>query len=78
MLDSSPEVQINIEENTHITNLCDLLETIWGHGLKRVRENKSPLCAHLMAYEIITTICTKVVILIMNNRFSLIKGNEYT
>ena len=35
MLGSSPEAQSNIEENTHIANLCDLLERIWGHGLKR-------------------------------------------
>ena len=49
MLGSSPEVQNNIEENTHIANLCDLLERIWGHGLKK-RESKSPLWAHLMAY----------------------------
>lgn len=36
MLGSSPEAQTNnIEENTHIANLCDLLERIWGHGLKK-------------------------------------------
>ena len=35
MLGSSAEAQNNIEENTHIAKLCDLLERIWGHGLKR-------------------------------------------
>lgn len=49
MLGSSAEAQNDIEENTHIAKLCDLLERIWGHGLKR-RESKSPLWAHLMAF----------------------------
>ena len=35
MLGSSAEAQNDIEENTHIAKLCDLLERIWGHGLKR-------------------------------------------
>ncbi len=35
MLGSSAEVQSNIEANTHIANLCDLLERIWGHGLRK-------------------------------------------
>ncbi|XP_019864258.1 PREDICTED: DENN domain-containing protein 5B [Amphimedon queenslandica] len=50
MLGSSSEAQTNnIEENTHIANLCDLLERIWGHGLKK-RESKSSLWAHLRAF----------------------------
>jgi hypothetical protein len=49
MLGNSPEAQHNVEENTHITNLCDLLERIWGHGLKK-RESKSSLWAHLIAF----------------------------
>lgn len=32
MLSSSAE---NYMENTHIAYLCDLLERIWGHGLKK-------------------------------------------
>ena len=35
MLGSSAEAQSNIEANTQIANLCDLLERIWGHGLKK-------------------------------------------
>ena len=35
MLGSSAEAQSNIEANTHVSNLCDLLERIWGHGLKK-------------------------------------------
>ena len=35
MVGSSNEDQNNIEENTHIAYLCDLLERIWGHGLKK-------------------------------------------
>ena len=35
MLGSSGDSQNAIEENTHIAYLCDLLERIWGHGLKK-------------------------------------------
>ena len=35
MLGSSREAESTIEENTHIAYLCDLLERIWGHGLKK-------------------------------------------
>ncbi len=35
MLGSSRETETMIEENTHIAYLCDLLERIWGHGLKK-------------------------------------------
>ena len=35
------EDQNNIEENTHIAYLCDLLERIWGHGLKKREVCKS-------------------------------------
>lgn len=35
MLGSSRESETMIEENTHIAYLCDLLERIWGHGLKK-------------------------------------------
>ena len=35
MLGSSRESETLIEENTHIAYLCDLLERIWGHGLKK-------------------------------------------
>lgn len=35
MLGSTGESVNTIEENTHIAYLCDLLERIWGHGLKK-------------------------------------------
>jgi len=40
MLGTSRESESRIEENTHIAYLCDLLERIWGHGIKKreVRE----------------------------------------
>ena len=37
------------EENTMIAKLCDLLERIWGHGVRK-RNSRSPLWSHLMAY----------------------------
>ena len=39
-----------VEENTLIASLCDLLERIWSHGLNVVREGRSCLWSHLMAY----------------------------
>ncbi len=38
MLSSSAESH-NYMENTHIAYLCDLLERIWGHGLKKREVN---------------------------------------
>lgn len=35
MLGTTDESANTIEENTHIAYLCDLLERIWGHGLKK-------------------------------------------
>jgi len=35
MLGSGGDGKNVIEENTHIACLCDLLERIWGHGLKK-------------------------------------------
>lgn len=35
MMGSSPDNYNSVEENTHIAALCDLLERIWGHGLKK-------------------------------------------
>ena len=35
MMGSSPDSHSSVEENTHIACLCDLLERIWGHGLKK-------------------------------------------
>ena len=49
MLGTTGESLNYIEENTHIAYLCELLERVWGHGLKK-REGKSPLWTHLMAY----------------------------
>ena len=42
MLGTTGESANTIEENTHIAYLCDLLERIWGHGLKK-REVKDVL-----------------------------------
>lgn len=42
MLGTTGESANTIEENTHIAYLCDLLERIWGHGLKK-REVKNVL-----------------------------------
>ena len=49
MLGTTGESANTIEENTHIAYLCDLLERIWGHGLKK-REVKDVLyttCMHM-------------------------------
>lgn len=48
----------DMEENSLITSLCDLLEKIWSHGLQQqhsnnrnhCREIKSPFWAHLLRY----------------------------
>ena len=42
MLGTTGENANTIEENTHIAYLCDLLERIWGHGLK-----KREVCVHV-------------------------------
>ncbi len=46
MLGSSAEAQSNIEANTQIANLCDLLERIWGHGLKKREVDSSTPQSH--------------------------------
>lgn len=46
MLGNTGESANTIEENTHIAYLCDLLERIWGHGLKK-REVKNALSTHV-------------------------------
>ena len=43
MMGSSPDSHSSVEENTHIGTLCDLLERIWGHGLKK-RDVSLSLC----------------------------------
>jgi len=50
MVGSSPNAKSNVEENTQIVSLCDLLERIWSHGLIAKKDGKSPLWSHLMAY----------------------------
>jgi len=50
MVGSSPNSKSNVEENTQIVSLCDLLERIWSHGLIAKKDGKSPLWSHLMAY----------------------------
>ena len=47
MLGSSAENQNYVEENTHIAYLCDLLERIWGHGLKK---REVLVCAYSVGY----------------------------
>lgn len=49
MLGSSSEGENVIEENTHIAYLCDLLERIWGHGLKK-RDVCTPLLMFVTIY----------------------------
>ena len=50
MLSIDPNSQTGVEEeNTMIAKMCDLLERIWGHGLRK-RESRSPLWSHLMAF----------------------------
>ena len=50
MLSIDPNSHTGVEEeNTMIAKMCDLLERIWGHGLRK-RESRSPLWAHLIAF----------------------------
>lgn len=39
----------DVEENTLVASLCDLLERVWGHGLKS-KQGKSALWSHLTMY----------------------------
>ena len=43
MMGSSPDSHTPVEENTHTACLCDLLERIWGHGLKKRDVSLPPL-----------------------------------
>ena len=50
MLSIDPNSHTGVEEeNTMIAKMCDLLERIWGHGLRK-RESRSPLWSHLIAF----------------------------
>ena len=42
MLGSTGESLNYIEENTHIAYLCELLERVWGHGLKKREVRQGP------------------------------------
>ena len=50
MLGTTGESANTIEENTHIAYLCDLLERIWGHGLKK-REVTKGWCSYFFLYK---------------------------
>ncbi|XP_044007841.1 DENN domain-containing protein 5B isoform X3 [Aphidius gifuensis] len=44
------ESLIDVEENTLVTSLCDLLERVWSHGLQN-KQGKSALWTHLSMYQ---------------------------
>ena len=58
MLGSSGDSQNAIEENTHIAYLCDLLERIWGHGLKK---REVCVCARVCMC-VVVSVCVCVVV----------------
>lgn len=58
MLGSSRESETLVEENTHISYLCDLLERIWGHGLKK-REVHNICPAQVPMQYLLQTLCIK-------------------
>jgi len=40
----------DVEENTLVASLCDLLERVWSHGLQN-KQGKSALWSHLTMYQ---------------------------
>lgn len=40
----------DVEENTLVASLCDLLERVWSHGLQN-KQGKSALWSHLAMYQ---------------------------
>lgn len=40
----------NVEENTLIASLCDLLERVWSHAIQQ-KQGKSALWCHLLRYQ---------------------------
>ena len=56
MLGSNGESHNHIEENTHIAYLCDLLERIWGHGLKKREVYSNHVCVCVMYMYIVNTL----------------------
>lgn len=40
----------NIEENTLIASLCDLIERVWSHAVQQ-KQGKSALWDHLLKYQ---------------------------
>ena len=40
----------DVEENTLVASLCDLLERVWSHGLQN-KQGKSALWSHLIMYQ---------------------------
>ncbi|XP_063989212.1 DENN domain-containing protein 5B isoform X5 [Diachasmimorpha longicaudata] len=44
------ESLVDVEENTLVASLCDLLERVWSHGLQN-KQGKSALWTHLSMYQ---------------------------
>ncbi|XP_034936664.1 DENN domain-containing protein 5B isoform X2 [Chelonus insularis] len=44
------ESLVDLEENTLVASLCDLLERVWSHGLQN-KQGKSALWSHLSMYQ---------------------------
>ncbi|XP_074108201.1 DENN domain containing pinstripe isoform X3 [Cotesia typhae] len=44
------ESLVDVEENTLVASLCDLLERVWSHGLQN-KQGKSALWSHLSMYQ---------------------------
>ncbi|XP_014216188.1 DENN domain-containing protein 5B isoform X2 [Copidosoma floridanum] len=44
------EVLSDVEENTLVASLCDLIERVWSHGLQN-KQGKSGLWSHLVMYQ---------------------------
>lgn len=40
----------DVEENTLVASLCDLLERVWSHGLQN-KQGRSALWSHLVMYQ---------------------------
>lgn len=40
----------NVEENTLIASLCDLLERVWSHAIQE-KQGKSALWSHLLRFQ---------------------------
>lgn len=57
----------NIEENTLIASLCDLLERVWSHAVQQ-KHGKSALWNHLLKYQEYEENCSKKAEITYSNR----------